>query len=156
MKLKPEQEAATLAMLKGLDLFTGCSEIQLKSLIEKLDLQSFGKNKVVLMEQEISRTLFILTEGSVGIWRRQSGEKRLVASLKAPDFFGETSMFLESPANALVKAEEPCQLLTLSREAFNDLTSRDATFGLLIERNMGVVEEKRPSLAKKTTSEESN
>jgi CRP-like cAMP-binding protein len=156
MRLKPDQELQAIAVIKTLKLFAGCTEAQLKAMASRLDMQSFVKTKVIIMEQEISKTLYVLLQGSVGIWRRQQGEKKLVATLQAPDFFGEASMFSESPANALVKAQEDCQLVALARTAFDELAANDATFGLLIEKNMEEVHTQRPPLQKRPSEEESH
>ncbi|HVO33011.1 MAG TPA: cyclic nucleotide-binding domain-containing protein [Elusimicrobiota bacterium] len=153
MKLSSAEIDAFVHPLKALAIFAGCSDGQLKAMLGRVESVSYAKEKVVLMEQEISRTLFVLVQGSVGIWRRKGGEKLLLAALKAPDFFGESSMFLEYPANALVKTQEPSRLLMLSRDAFNDMAGRDATFGLLIEKNLAAIEEQRPPLLKKEVSE---
>jgi len=153
VKLKPDQEQNAVAVMKGLKLFAGCSEAQLKAMASRLDVQSFAKTKVIIMEQEISKTLYVLIQGTVGIWRRTGGEKKLVATLQAPDFFGEGSMFSEAPANALVKAQDDCQLLMLARPAFDQLAQNDATFGLLIEKNMEEIQEQRPPLAQKREGE---
>lgn len=155
MKLKPEQEQQAIAVMKTLKLFAGCTEAQLKALAARLDMQSFLKNKVLIMEQEISRTLYVLMQGSAGIWRRTQGEKNLVATLQAPDFFGESSMFSEAPANALVKAQEDCQILALSRPAFDELAQKDMAFGLLIEKNMEEIQAQRPPLQKRSSEGES-
>ena len=146
MKLKPEQEAQAIALMKGLLLFKGCSDAQLKAVADHLEAKSFAKDKVVLMEQEISKMLYLLAQGSVGIWRRTQGDKKLVATLRAPDFFGEGSMFSEAAANALVKAQENCLLFTLARTAFDELAQKDVPFGLLVEVNMGEIETQRPPL----------
>src|SRR5258706_12074460 len=101
MALKPESESQARILLQGILLFTGASADQVQALLAQLELMDVKKNKVVIMEQEISKMLYILAQGSVGIWRRERGEKKLVATLKAPNFFGEASMFTEAAANAL-------------------------------------------------------
>src|SRR4051812_38894089 len=113
MKLKPTQETGAKSLLKTLELFSGCSDPQLDALVPLLDSREGPKGKVFLMDQEIARMLFILASGSVGVYKRIGGERRQLAILAAPNFFGERSMFEESPASALVKAEEPSIIYAL-------------------------------------------
>src|SRR5688572_9160786 len=115
MPLKPDIEPLARLLIEGILLFAGATPDHVQALLAELELLDVKKGKVVLMDQEISKTLYILAKGSVGIWRRESGEKKLVATLRSPDFFGETSMFTDSAATALVKAEEDSRLFILKR-----------------------------------------
>ena len=99
--MKPEQVQQAHTLLKQLTLFKECSDEHFRLLSECLEARDFAKGKVIIMEQEISRTLYLLVKGSVGIWRREKGEKRLLATLRAPDFFGEMSMFTEAQLHYL-------------------------------------------------------
>src|ERR1022692_3888661 len=108
MKLNPIQELGALTLLRDLPLFAGCPEAALPVMIRFLDAREVPPGKVFLMDQEIARTLFILAKGSVGVWKRFGGEKKRLATLLAPNFFGERSMFEEAPASALVKSESAC------------------------------------------------
>ena len=143
MKIKPDQEQDALALLKGLSLFSGCPEDALKEIVKLLDARDVPAGKVLLMDQEIARTLFILSKGSVGVWKRVGGEKKQLATLKAPDFFGERSMFEKSPASALVKSAERCLIYTLERPQFDQIA---ALFPALLEpllKNVAEVRLKR-------------
>ena len=156
MALKPDSLAQATTLIKGILLFSGCTDEQGQALVAGLEQLDFKKGKVILMEQEISKTLYILASGSVGIWRREGGEKVLVATLKAPDFFGETSMFTESAATALVKAEEDSRLFALKRSLFDIVLKKFPEVGPLVQKQIEVIKAARPSVVKPAkTSEES-
>jgi CRP-like cAMP-binding protein len=148
MALKPDQQQQARILLKGILLFTGASDDHVAALIAGLDAVEFKKGRVIIMEQEISKTLYILAKGSVGIWRREKGDKKLVATLKAPDFFGETSMFTESAATALVKAEDDCQMFTIRRSAFDIVLSKYPDLGPLVQKHIAEIKAARPPLVK--------
>src|SRR3989338_5504160 len=139
MALKPEVVSQALLLLEGILLFAGASPEQIQALLSGLDMMDVKKGKVIIMEQEISKMLYLLARGSVGIWRREQGEKKLVAALKAPDFFGETSMFTESAATALVKAEEDSRLFTLKRAAFDAVLAKYPDLGPLVQKQIDVI-----------------
>lgn len=148
MTLRPEQAAIAVELLKKIPLFAGLSTAQCVTLAAGLELRSLATGKVVILEQEISKTLFILAKGSVSVSRRSQHEKKRIALLHAPNFFGEISMLSDSPASALVKTEEETQLFTLSRERFDALVSTDPLLGEVVRRNIETIKEQRPSLQK--------
>jgi CRP-like cAMP-binding protein len=148
MTLKPDVEPQARFLLKGILLFGGCTEDQLQALLAQVEMLDVKKGKVIIMEQEISKTLYILAQGSVGIWRRVKGEKILVATLKAPDFFGENSMFTESAATALVKAEEDSRLFTLKRASFDSVVAKFPDLGPLVQKHIIEIQAARPPLVK--------
>jgi CRP-like cAMP-binding protein len=139
MKLKPDQQTQALDILKGLTLFAGCSSESLQALVEHLDAREIAKGKVAMMDQEIGRTLYILVSGSVGIWKRIGGEKKLLATLAAPNFFGERTIFEESPASALVKAEDNCHVFALDRLMFDQVAGKFPDIAETVRKNMVIV-----------------
>ena len=139
MKLKPEQEQQALAILKQLPLFAGCSDEQIQALAAQLDSRTAAKGKVIMMDQEIGKTLYVIVQGSVGIWKRLGGEKKRLATLQAPDFVGERSMFEQTPASALVKAEEDCLIYALERPLFDSVVQKFPSISVIIRMNMEIV-----------------
>ncbi len=155
MKLKPEQEAQSLAVIKGLSLFAGCPDEALKAIVARLDARDTAAGKVVLMDQEIGKTLYIVATGSVSVWKRFGGEKKQLAVLKGPDLFGERSMFEESPASALVKSNERCAIYALEKAAFDEVAKQFPVIVELVKKNMEDLRQKRitPSSAPPTDSQ---
>jgi len=143
VKLSAVQELGALNLLKGLPLFAACPEAPLQAIVRFLDAKEVSSGKVFLMDQEIARTLYILVKGSVGVWKRIGGEKKQLATLKAPDFFGERSMLEEAPASALVKSEGACQVYVLERSQFDLVAAQFPGILEPIRKNMADVRLKR-------------
>jgi CRP-like cAMP-binding protein len=143
MKLKPEQEKDALEILKELHLFAGCPEPALQELVRRLDARDVIAGKVILMDQEIARTLYILSKGAVSVWKRIGGDKKQLAVLEAPNFFGERSMFEESPASALVKTEDRCIIYALDRPHFDEVAAQFPDVAGVIKNNMDIVRRSR-------------
>jgi len=154
MKLKPDQQATAIALLRELPLFSGVPADLIQSLVQFLEANDLAKGKVVIMEQEISRALYLLIKGSVGIWKRVDNQKKCVATLKAPNFFGERSMLKELPATALVKTEEESQLFILSRDSFELVAGKNPELQKKVLANLEVIETTRPSITKSPEAQE--
>jgi len=106
VKLSAVQELGALNLLKGLPLFAACPEAPLQAIVRFLDAKEVSSGKVFLMIRR-SRGHSISSSRIGGrVEAHRWGEKQL-ATLKAPDFFGERSMLEEAPASALVKVEGP-------------------------------------------------
>ena len=145
MKLKPDQEPIALAFLKNLPLFMGCPEDALNAMVKALDSRDVQGGKVLLMDQEIAKTLYLLVKGSVGVWKRVGGERKQLATLTGPNFFGERSMFEESPASALVKSIDRCLIYTLERAQFDEIAAKCPAILEPVRKNMADVRLKRLS-----------
>src|SRR5207244_9067202 len=98
MKLKPEQEQQAFSIIQNLPLFAGCTVEQIQAMVARLDSRTVVKGKVIMMDQEIGKTLYVIVQGSVGIWKRVGGEKKMLATLKAPNFVGERTRFEKTRA----------------------------------------------------------
>jgi CRP-like cAMP-binding protein len=155
MKLKPEQEKDAYQTIQELHLFSGCPEEALKAMVSRLEAREVAVGKVILMDQEIARTLYILSKGSVGIWKRVGGEKQQLAILEAPNFFGERSMFEESPASAMVKSNEACVIYALGRTQFDEVAAQYPAIVEPIKENMALIRQNRitPGSAPKSNPE---
>ncbi len=143
MKLKPEELQQAPNFLKTLPLFHGCSDAHVQLMASSLDAREVGPGKVVMMDQEINRSLYILAKGTVGIWKRIGGEKKQLASFEAPNFFGERSMFEESPASAFVKTDGTCLLYVLERTQFDAVVAKFPDIVETIRKNMEIVRAQR-------------
>lgn len=143
MNLKPEKSLQALEILKRLALFAGCRSEHLDAFVAKLAEREIPKGKVVMMDQEINKTLFILAKGCVEVWKRIQNEKRRLAVLEAPNFFGERSVFEESPASALVKTGTDCSVFTLERNHFEEVAGQYGDLTALILKNMETVRAQR-------------
>lgn len=143
MKLKPEQEESAFKLLKIIPLFSECPPEALRAMVPMLDAREIPAGKVVLMDQEIGRALFLLVAGTVGVWKRVGSEKKRLAGLEGPDFFGERSMFEESPVSAQIKTEEACHFWVLERPAFDQIAT--AFPGILgtIQTNLTAIRKQR-------------
>jgi CRP-like cAMP-binding protein len=143
MKLRADQIPEAIEVMKALPLFQGCAPEAFAQLAIQLEWKNVRPNVVVLMDQEINKTLYLVSKGSVGVYKRVEGERRRLATLKAPNFFGERSMFEESPASALVKTEEESMILTLEHRRFVEVAAGLPGISETVLKNMIAVRAQR-------------
>lgn len=147
--MKPDQAALAASFIPSLPLFAGLPAAFVPEIVAALEAKPISRGKVILMEQEISKTLYLLAQGTVSVARRAAGQKLSVATLQAPNFFGERSMFSEEAAMAQIKAESDCLLFLLPRAAFDGLAARHPEFALLVKLNLSGINAQRPAPQKK-------
>ena len=82
--------------------------------------------ETLLCRGERGTELFLLVSGSVDVVvPREHGDAITVATLRAPDCFGEMALLHDAPraASVVVSEDGPAQLITLDRDAFDALAA---------------------------------
>ena len=102
-------------------LFRPLSRRQRLDLISRFTAHEVTPGTHVIREGEQGRGLFLVLRGGVDVWKRDGGDKVLLATLGSGDVFGEISLVLEQETSASVTASEPTTLLFLAREVFEKL-----------------------------------
>lgn len=102
--------------LKTLDFFSHCTDDDLMNLVESLEKHSYKSGATILFQGEISNRLYIIKQGSVGIWKSIAGEKKMVAELGENRYFGEISLLTPTSATATVKAHADVDIFSLAYE----------------------------------------
>ena len=81
----------------------------------------YHKGETIIKEGQLDRRMYIILEGSVKITLSDNDEKINVANLNKGDFFGEMSLFNDTPRSATATALEDVKLAILSDK--NQLTN---------------------------------
>lgn len=76
-------------------------------------MKAFKKDQVIAPEGEKAKNIFVLVDGSVGVFK----ENKKISVFKKPgEIFGELSMILNRPRTATLKALTDCSVLTIEGE----------------------------------------
>ena len=106
-----------VTLLRGISLFAGCKNKELRS-IATLQSQCHAQKDDVLMEQGMpGGECFVIVEGTATVSR--NGIQ--LAHLGPGDFFGELAPLDGGPRTATVVADTDLQLLVISRQEFFQL-----------------------------------
>ena len=111
--------------LKNVPLFSELDDDELRQLASVLREQHFKKHTTIVHVDDPGSALYILKNGLVKITiEDQQGDEMILRMLYPTDFFGEMSLLDGMPRSATVTAQEPSEVLTMSREHFLSIAEK--------------------------------
>ncbi len=114
-------------------LFNDFSKTELAAMIGGLRLLIKKPGSIVYTEGEPGASLFVLSSGSVRVYRRdQAGHNDQVAVLHEGEVFGTPSVLLGKPRNRTIIALTECELLEFDKETFEGIASSHPRVGMLV------------------------
>ena len=140
--------AARVAALRTVKLFQPLTEDELRVLAEGLSPVIYTANERITKQGAVAHYLYILTRGGVNIVSRKlddpEAEPHIVATLDAPEIFGEMGLMTGAPRGADVMARTDVECLRLGKHALEQVLGArpEIATGLaetLATRRMGLV-----------------
>jgi CRP-like cAMP-binding protein len=111
-----------IALLHTVPIFRDLSEKDVVTMSDKMVSRSFTQGQMILLEEAMGETFFVIASGSVKITRlSDDGREVILAMLGEGDFFGEMSLLDGEGRSANVVALNESEVLTLSRNDFLDI-----------------------------------
>jgi small-conductance mechanosensitive channel/CRP-like cAMP-binding protein len=110
-----EEHQEARAILRSEALFECLSDEQLDSLVQQSRVSHFGRGERVIREGAEGDSMFVLLRGAAGVSISKNGTSIPVATLKAPDCFGEMSLLTGERRTATVRAETDCQVMEIGK-----------------------------------------
>ena len=108
-----------IEFLKGVPLFSELEDMDLERISQVSVRQKYHKDNIILIEEEVGTTMFIIIYGKVKISRiSDDGREVILSILSEGDFFGEMSLLDGQTRSANVTALDNSELLMLRREEF--------------------------------------
>jgi CRP-like cAMP-binding protein len=108
-----------IELLQSVPLFSDLSQSSLTKIADKMVSRSYKKGQMILMEEALGETFFVIARGSVKVTRMSDdGREVILAMLGEGDFFGEMSLLDGEGRSANVVAIEDSEALTLKRSDF--------------------------------------
>ncbi len=106
-------------LIRNIPIFESLSEEQLNSLSEIVEEKKFGKNSVILWEEDTQKYMYIVSSGKVKVVQTsEDGKEHILAIHKKGDFFGEMALLDGRTAPATVIAMEDSRVQLIARENF--------------------------------------
>lgn len=121
--------------LRRVPLFEGLEQPHLQALAEKMAERSFKKGEVLFFEGEPGDSLYIVSDGTVKVYRvAEDGREKTLALLGPGEFFGEMALLDEGPRSAIAETLEPSALYLLHRNDFLATITENPSIALQIIR----------------------
>jgi CRP/FNR family cyclic AMP-dependent transcriptional regulator len=112
-------EERIIRLMKKVPLFAKMKDTEVSQIADQCVRRECVKDQVILVEEEVGQTLFIILKGTVKVTRTSDeGKEVIITILKAGDFFGEMSLLDGKGRSATVVAMDEAELLTLRRSEF--------------------------------------
>lgn len=110
-------------------IFHGLNEQQLQSILRISSRQQFGQDAKIFKEGDVDEELYIIISGRVRISRQLSGVgagEEALAVLGPHQTFGEMGVIQDAVVrSATATAHQPCSLLVIKKEPFQQLLRND-------------------------------
>jgi CRP-like cAMP-binding protein len=137
------EKKVKLANLRAFELFEGMDDDSLVEVAKICEEMTVPAGSVIIHEGQAGDKVYLMQEGSVGIYRGECDPPRLLAVPQAPTVFGEMAILSRGRIRtANVKALSPLRLLAIPIPAFDPLLRRmprlkENLLNLISERSIG-------------------
>ncbi len=107
--------------LRKVPLFENVKSEELKAIAAICQEKGFVKDELIVKENDIGDSLFIVKQGSVRITKIVQHSEIVLTTLHPKSYFGEMGIFDNAPRSANCYADESCVLLTIFKDTFRDV-----------------------------------
>ena len=132
MKLPIEVLQQIHQMLNAIPFMKSLPQKDIEELAYQLNLRHFSKGEAIIHEGEPGKIFYLVTKGTVGVYKKSFFGRKKIAELGRGDFFGEMALIEDIPRTASVIGEEDGEMYTLSRHAFEKILLANPEIGDLI------------------------
>lgn len=115
-------------------LFSQLDKDAFIALFERLKVKSAPAGERLITEGQTTRTMYIVAQGEVRVFREKGGERVELARLKDGSFFGEIALLSSSPRMASVETSENTILLEMTRDDVAEIVKRHPSVSDVLSR----------------------
>jgi NADH dehydrogenase len=90
--------------------------------------QHFQAGDVVFQQGDLGDSVYVIQEGECDVLREENGEHKLLATLRAGDYFGEMAVLADQSRNATIQARTGMHVLIISKRDFDKLRQNVPAF----------------------------
>ena len=120
----------------------GLSRPQIERLFSAGREQSFGAGEIVVRENQVLDSLYVLLSGEVSVYLPESENRPAqidITTKTMNDCFGEYSLVDHRPASASIRTLRDCIVYIISHVALEDYLESDREAGSIVYKNLLVV-----------------
>jgi NADH dehydrogenase len=91
--------------------------------------QHFEPGDVVFQQGDLGDSVYVIEEGECDVLQEKDGPQKLLATLKAGDYFGEMALLSDQSRNATIQARTAMNVLIIPKGDFDKLRHSVPAFG---------------------------
>ncbi len=122
--LDDKQKTDTQELLRQVPMFSDLSRKELRQLASVCMPKSYPADSLIIEEGKSGLGLYIITSGSVQVYKGQGKQKQVLTTRAAGGILGEMSLIDNQPRWASVVSLEHTQCLLITRDSFQSLVRR--------------------------------
>ena len=127
-------------LLKGVDIFEGLSDRELKHIAGICREAKYAKGQTVTTQGEEGDEMYIVRDGLVEVTVGETSEgglsPRTVVNLGTGQVVGEMALVDRGPRSATVRCVTDATMSVIERDAFEELCQSDTQIGMIVYRNL--------------------
>jgi len=128
------ESQAICEFLRRVPLFSGLLPNVLTELADKLTLERYAPEEVVIRQGEAGDKFYLIRHGEAEVFARRGDADVPIAVLDEGRFFGEQALLTGEPRNATVRAKTELELCSLDKAVFQQVLDSSATFAEELRR----------------------
>jgi CRP/FNR family cyclic AMP-dependent transcriptional regulator len=124
-------------VLKSVEIFSGLSDAELAALEESSIRRSYPKNTVIINENDVADSLYVIESGKVKVYcSDKNGKEFIMNTLGSRDYFGELALLDDDRRSASVRTMEKADFCIIYKQDFNQVLDQHPNIAKTLIRNI--------------------
>tara|TARA_B100000767_G_C19581459_1_gene457474 strand:- start:50 stop:742 length:693 start_codon:yes stop_codon:yes gene_type:complete len=130
-------EITPVSVLKSVEIFSGLSDAELAALEETSIRRSYPKNTVIINENDVADSLYVIESGKVKVYcSDKNGKEFIMNTLGHGDYFGELALLDDDRRSASVRTMEKADFCIIYKQDFNQVLDQHPNIAKTLIRNI--------------------
>ncbi len=126
-----------MSVLKNVEIFAGLSDAELAALEESCIRRSYPKNTVIINENDVADSLYVIESGKVKVYcSDKNGKEFIMNTLLANDYFGELALLDDDRRSASVRTMEKADFCIIYKQDFNRVMGEHPNIAKTLIKNI--------------------
>jgi CRP/FNR family cyclic AMP-dependent transcriptional regulator len=126
-----------VSVLKSVEIFSGLSDTELAALEESSIRRSYPKNTVIINENDVADSLYVIESGKVKVYcSDKNGKEFIMNTLGGGDYFGELALLDDDRRSASVRTMEKADFCIIYKQDFNQVLDLHPNIAKTLIRNI--------------------
>lgn len=126
-----------MSVLKSVEIFSGLADAELAALEESSIRRSYPKNTVIINENDVADSLYVIESGKVKVYcSDKNGKEFIMNTLSGGDYFGELALLDDDRRSASVRTMEKADFCIIYKQDFNQVLNEHPNIAKTLIRNI--------------------